>query len=281
MLAGASAICRAQDVNVPADAPAANVEAQVEDGASADIAPDLQTTDQAAETIRAESEGEEVKAQTDADAAVNTPAASAEAAAAANADVTRPQPNPANAATPGVQTQTAPNSDQWRFRQFNGRWWYWLPANRWVVWHNNAWIAPNQLPRTYANRSYNGGYSTGYRGPVYNQSTPPGTYYRNGRPYRDPAYYNDGYYQNGYYDNNGGYYPNGSNGYAPGYNDGYGPNGYGPKRYAPGPGYGGANYGNRGANVGSNIGGAVGNAMGGPGGAAIGAGIGAGVGRGR
>jgi hypothetical protein len=29
--------------------------------------------------------------------------------------------------------------DSWRYKQHNGRWWYWLPANRWVVWNGAKW----------------------------------------------------------------------------------------------------------------------------------------------
>lgn len=35
--------------------------------------------------------------------------------------------------------QAKDNSNQSRYRRHNGRWWYWLPSNRWVVWQNNAW----------------------------------------------------------------------------------------------------------------------------------------------
>ncbi len=32
---------------------------------------------------------------------------------------------------------------RWRYRRHNGRWWYYTPANNWMVFHNNAW-APYQ-----------------------------------------------------------------------------------------------------------------------------------------
>ena len=28
---------------------------------------------------------------------------------------------------------------QWRYKYYNGVWWYWLPENRWMYWSNNAW----------------------------------------------------------------------------------------------------------------------------------------------
>jgi hypothetical protein len=42
-----------------------------------------------------------------------------------------------NAAAGHVQ---APAEDQGRYRHHNGRWWYWLPENRWVVWQRGAWV---------------------------------------------------------------------------------------------------------------------------------------------
>ena len=46
--------------------------------------------------------------------------------------------------------------NSWRYRNHNGKWWYWLPSNRWTIWSNGAWVdyvAPSPYP-----------YSTGYRG---------------------------------------------------------------------------------------------------------------------
>jgi hypothetical protein len=28
---------------------------------------------------------------------------------------------------------------RWRYRRHNGRWWYYTPANNWMVFQNNAW----------------------------------------------------------------------------------------------------------------------------------------------
>lgn len=30
-------------------------------------------------------------------------------------------------------------ADAWRYKYHNGRWWYWLPSNRWAVYENDRW----------------------------------------------------------------------------------------------------------------------------------------------
>lgn len=30
-------------------------------------------------------------------------------------------------------------ADAWRYKYHNGRWWYWLPTNRWAVYENDRW----------------------------------------------------------------------------------------------------------------------------------------------
>jgi uncharacterized protein YkwD len=39
----------------------------------------------------------------------------------------------------GVSAQGA-SGEKWRYRWHQGRWWYWLPENRWVVWVNGRWM---------------------------------------------------------------------------------------------------------------------------------------------
>ncbi|HVW38740.1 MAG TPA: hypothetical protein VHB99_15605 [Pirellulales bacterium] len=29
--------------------------------------------------------------------------------------------------------------DAWRYKHYNGRWWYWLPSDRWAVYENDRW----------------------------------------------------------------------------------------------------------------------------------------------
>src|ERR1051325_7180905 len=82
-------------------------------------------------------------------------------------------------------------NDQWRYRYYRGRWWYWLPSQRWVIWTGYAWVP--YYPNSYA--TY---YSNPY--PTYNYSRPYyyGDGYRYDRPYRGYRYY-DGRYNRRYY----------------------------------------------------------------------------------
>ncbi len=34
----------------------------------------------------------------------------------------------------------AAEGNKWRFKQQDGRWWYWLPSNRWIYWQNGNWV---------------------------------------------------------------------------------------------------------------------------------------------
>jgi hypothetical protein len=43
---------------------------------------------------------------------------------------------------PLSQTGTANQAESWRYKQHDGRWWYWLPSNRWVVWMDGRWVDP-------------------------------------------------------------------------------------------------------------------------------------------
>ena len=37
--------------------------------------------------------------------------------------------------------------EAWRFRFYQGHWWYWLPSNRWAVYENRHWLtAPGETP---------------------------------------------------------------------------------------------------------------------------------------
>jgi len=117
--------------------------------------------------------------------------------------------------------------NQWRYRNWNGEWWYWMPGNYWMFYRGNQWNRYDE--------------STFQRPAQIVQS--PSTYYYNddGRGYYGRGY--DGY---GY-------------GYGPGY--GYGRYGTGYRGYGPyGGGYGYNPYfsGNSNVRNGAIIGGAIG-----------------------
>lgn len=45
----------------------------------------------------------------------------------------------------------------WRYQFHQGRWWYWLPANRWAVFENGRWLMPpGESPRAVAHASTTG-----------------------------------------------------------------------------------------------------------------------------
>lgn len=43
--------------------------------------------------------------------------------------------------TPAAQQAAASQRDQWRFKYYQGHWWYWLPSQKWVVYENQHWVA--------------------------------------------------------------------------------------------------------------------------------------------
>lgn len=47
-----------------------------------------------------------------------------------------------------VAARPAEKSIAWRYRQWNGRWWYWTTQNEWVVWNNGQWVKPASLSNT-------------------------------------------------------------------------------------------------------------------------------------
>jgi hypothetical protein len=59
----------------------------------------------------------------------------------ANANV-QVRPNQGQAAGAGAQAGQQNRGEQWRYRRFNGQWWYYLPTNRWTVWNGSRWTEP-------------------------------------------------------------------------------------------------------------------------------------------
>jgi hypothetical protein len=91
--------------------------------------------------------------------------------------VAPPEPMAPAAASDGVQTKLPAPPDQWRYRWFEGRWWYWTPDHRWMRYNDNGqWVMYEPPPAP--NLAYRPGY-------VY-----PGYYH----PYRYRYHYYPGVY---------------------------------------------------------------------------------------
>jgi hypothetical protein len=98
-----------------------------------------------------------------------------------NANNPNPNTNATGPANTGGRAETGSESrtdrsgergnrddNQWRYRFYNGVWWYWLPENRWVYWSNGAWLDYNPVTVNYQYEYDQNGrpirYRTGYRG---------------------------------------------------------------------------------------------------------------------
>jgi hypothetical protein len=99
----------------------------------------------------------------DAKAQAHRPAATSHNSAQAHRDADHGQPASANQA---------------RYRRHNGRWWYWMPDNRWVVWQRNSWVP--YRPGMFVNET------AATRQPARRFSYDPGSAY----PYAYPRLYN-------------------------------------------------------------------------------------------
>ncbi len=83
----------------------------------------------------------------------------------------------AGADVPAAGVQANVNSNAWRYRWHDNRWWYYHPNNRWSFWNNNRWnlfpvpaatAANNGTTRRFSNTPR---YESGYRGPSVNSGT--------------------------------------------------------------------------------------------------------------
>jgi hypothetical protein len=120
----------------------------------------------------------------------------------AQEDVANPEVAPADANVPeGLDSSSAATGENWRYRQHEGRWWYLLPDNRWVVWSDGAWIDPP----THAVESESGDGLRHQAAPRYVIPSPspaarflqprPRSWYFTGRVYDGPYYYYDEFYK--------------------------------------------------------------------------------------
>ena len=48
--------------------------------------------------------------------------------------------NSAQAHRDADHARRSASANQSRYRRHNGRWWYWMPDRRWVVWQRNGWV---------------------------------------------------------------------------------------------------------------------------------------------
>jgi len=123
--------------------------------------------------------------------------------------------------------QTGGDDNRWRYRQHNGRWWYYLPTGNWTVWVDGNWVPYvagdfSSGGRYYLPRSSNYGYGATY-GSDYGYNSGIGIYLDGGYGdygYRDYGYGRSNRYRSGYRGLNG-------YGYGRDYDDGYGYRGYG------------------------------------------------------
>jgi hypothetical protein len=62
-----------------------------------------------------------------------------------------PSVKPENQTAVGPRAQVAPvaPSADWRYRKFNGQWWYFLPNNQWARWDGRRWTIPTPKSSDY------------------------------------------------------------------------------------------------------------------------------------
>ena len=79
---------------------------------------------------------------------IATPAPAGPAKINPGADVNVVPPAPLS---PVASAPAGPAKDTWRYRRFDGRWWYWTPAKRWL-WYNGdgQWVEFEPVPAPYA-----------------------------------------------------------------------------------------------------------------------------------
>lgn len=53
----------------------------------------------------------------------------------------RAEPPSDESSAPGAAASEGKSraADAWRYKHYHGRWWYWLPSNRWAVYENGGW----------------------------------------------------------------------------------------------------------------------------------------------
>jgi hypothetical protein len=69
------------------------------------------------------------------------------------------------------QLRASQPDDAWRYRRHGGRWWYWLPSEKWVYWTGDRWTAyrpqsSSEFRAARPQRSYSYPADQGNWGPV-------------------------------------------------------------------------------------------------------------------
>jgi hypothetical protein len=74
-------------------------------------------------------------------------------------------PSGTTQSSPAANAIAAPAADQWRYRRFDGRWWYWTPQKRWMWYSDDGhWVqfdanhSPPAADRSDANPARYDGY---------------------------------------------------------------------------------------------------------------------------
>jgi hypothetical protein len=90
---------------------------------------------------------------------------------------------------PDAKDAATSTGDKWRYKQHLGLWWYWLPSNSWVYWHDGKWMPydadsfakfqTSRAPRRYA---YSGSGQQGYSGTAQQGNWGPVRYNQYGQP---------------------------------------------------------------------------------------------------
>ena len=85
----------------------------------------------------------------------------ADAFAQGRPEAMAPAAAPAVAGYSGYAGADLSGPDGWRYRWYNGHWWYWLPEGRWLYWDNDHWAGNNANAYTanYAPQSADSGFS--------------------------------------------------------------------------------------------------------------------------
>ncbi len=85
--------------------------------------------------------------------------------------------------TKSKSSQSGAEANAWRYCWHNGRWWYWMPDNKWVVWTGATWIPYERFVAQTG--GYSGAYSASYGS--YDQASPAVS------PAPSPVYYGGNY----------------------------------------------------------------------------------------